>query len=276
MAKELSKTGISTSSTIQAGHVSQSIDALTGTEAYDITISGSLTATGSVQIKGSITLQEQVALTGVGSDSISSTGTNVLTIDASGNIYKTGSYDSGGGGVGGVGTLQDVTTNGASTSASVFLNNGVDFNEGEAGIAWSSGENALMLNYNGDDIDTIISHTGRDTVTTFGESGVEITGISSVITAKTGSFSYLTGSSPIVIDADNIKVSSTGVVSGISSIDATSLNFDSLPTEDPEVSGRLYRSGKLMQISTGSGTPAELELGEEGGDDAEGGEDEAG
>jgi hypothetical protein len=235
MAKELSKTGISTSSTIQAGHVSQSIDALTGTEAYDITISGSLTATGSVQIKGSVTLQEQVALTGVGSDSISSTGTNVLTIDASGNIYKTGSYDGGSGGttvvanpgssgdgpletitigsqnfsvggVGSVGTLQDVTTNGASTSASVSLNNGVNFNDGEAAIAWSSGESALMLNYHNDEVNTVINHHSGDSVTTFGESGIEITGMSSVITAKTGSFSYLTGSSPIVIDADNILV----------------------------------------------------------------------
>ena len=75
------------------------------------------------------------------------------------------------------------------------------------------------------------------------------------IHALTGSFSYLTGSSPIVIDADNIKVSSAGVVSGISSIDAATLNFNSLPTVDPEISGRLYRSGKSMQISTGSGVP---------------------
>jgi hypothetical protein len=36
--------------TIQSWHVSQSVDALTGTEAYDITISGSLVVTGSVAI----------------------------------------------------------------------------------------------------------------------------------------------------------------------------------------------------------------------------------
>ena len=92
MAKTLSKTGISTGQDILAGHVTQSVDALTGTEAYDITISGSLVTTGSVQIKGSTILEEQVAFTGVGSDSISSTGTNVLTIDGTGTIYKTGSY----------------------------------------------------------------------------------------------------------------------------------------------------------------------------------------
>ena len=47
MANTLSKTGISTDGTITAAHISQSIDALTGTQAYDITISGSLIITGS-------------------------------------------------------------------------------------------------------------------------------------------------------------------------------------------------------------------------------------
>ena len=37
---------IATGLTIEAGHVTQSADAFTGTEAYDITISGSLTTTG--------------------------------------------------------------------------------------------------------------------------------------------------------------------------------------------------------------------------------------
>jgi hypothetical protein len=48
MAKILSKTGISSGSIVQPGHVTQSIDAFTGVEAYDITLSGSLTITGSV------------------------------------------------------------------------------------------------------------------------------------------------------------------------------------------------------------------------------------
>ena len=47
MAQTLSKTGITNNSTIQAWQVSQSIDALTGQVAYDITISGSLNLTGS-------------------------------------------------------------------------------------------------------------------------------------------------------------------------------------------------------------------------------------
>ena len=48
MALTLSKTGISNGGTIQASHVTQSVDALTGTIAYDIKISGSLALTGSV------------------------------------------------------------------------------------------------------------------------------------------------------------------------------------------------------------------------------------
>jgi len=55
MAQTLSKTGITTNSTIQAWHVTQSVDALTGVVAYDITISGSLTLTGSVKSKDGFT-----------------------------------------------------------------------------------------------------------------------------------------------------------------------------------------------------------------------------
>ena len=55
MAKKLSKTGISTSSTIQAWHVSQSVDALASpnADAYDISMSGSLSVTGSISGDGS-------------------------------------------------------------------------------------------------------------------------------------------------------------------------------------------------------------------------------
>jgi hypothetical protein len=54
MAKILTKTGISSGSIVQPGHVTQSIDAFTGIEAYDITLSGSLTITGSVSLNTNI------------------------------------------------------------------------------------------------------------------------------------------------------------------------------------------------------------------------------
>jgi hypothetical protein len=52
MAKTLSKTGIGNGNPVEAGHISQSIDALTGIEAYDITISGSLTLLGETIMAG--------------------------------------------------------------------------------------------------------------------------------------------------------------------------------------------------------------------------------
>ena len=48
MAQQLSKDGIAQNEIIRPWHVTQSIDALTGTAAYDITLSGSLTTTGSI------------------------------------------------------------------------------------------------------------------------------------------------------------------------------------------------------------------------------------
>jgi len=97
MANILNKTGITTGNTVQAYHVTQSIDALTGTEAYDITISGSLTTTGSVNVKGNIESDQFVtgeklkANTAVITDLITenTTGSGVkfnVNITASGNI----------------------------------------------------------------------------------------------------------------------------------------------------------------------------------------------
>ena len=54
MALTLSKTLIATGQTVQASQITQSIDALTGTVAYDITISGSLTVTGSLNMNGAL------------------------------------------------------------------------------------------------------------------------------------------------------------------------------------------------------------------------------
>ena len=52
MANILNKTGITSGNTVEAYHVTQSIDALTGTVAYDISLSGSLGVTGPLTIIG--------------------------------------------------------------------------------------------------------------------------------------------------------------------------------------------------------------------------------
>ena len=52
MALSLSKTGITTGHSVDAWHITQSIDAFTGDVDYDITVSGSFTLTGSLNIDG--------------------------------------------------------------------------------------------------------------------------------------------------------------------------------------------------------------------------------
>ena len=77
MANKLSKTGITTSATAEAWHVTQSIDALTGVEAYNITISGSLNLTGSA-VTGSFS-GDGSQLTGIDSSSYASTASYAVT-----------------------------------------------------------------------------------------------------------------------------------------------------------------------------------------------------
>ena len=56
MAKKFTINGIATGQTIEASQVSQSVQALTSAEAYDIQVSGSLILTGSfIQQTGSAT-----------------------------------------------------------------------------------------------------------------------------------------------------------------------------------------------------------------------------
>jgi hypothetical protein len=50
MASILSKTGIQDNNTIRVWHITQSVDAFTGTKAYDITLSGSLTVVGDLNL----------------------------------------------------------------------------------------------------------------------------------------------------------------------------------------------------------------------------------
>lgn len=83
MAKILSKSGISSLQIVRPWHVTQSIDAFTGTEAYDISLSGSFTTTGSITSTGNI----------------SSSGTvSMLTASIGGGIFTSASLAAGGGG----------------------------------------------------------------------------------------------------------------------------------------------------------------------------------
>jgi len=76
MANKLSKTGITTSATAEAWHVTQSIDALTGV-AYDLTLAGTLNLTGSA-VTGSFS-GDGSQLTGIDSSSYASTASYAVT-----------------------------------------------------------------------------------------------------------------------------------------------------------------------------------------------------
>lgn len=80
------KTGITTGQAITAAQILNIIEALDGTDATDIVLDGIVTLNGVTQ---------------------ASTGTNVLTIDGSGRVYKTGSYSTGGGSGGSVSITAD-------------------------------------------------------------------------------------------------------------------------------------------------------------------------
>ena len=63
MAKTLLKTGITTGNTVEAWHVTQSIDAFSSLEEYNIYLSGSLNITGSLTIDGLETTPQDDLLT---------------------------------------------------------------------------------------------------------------------------------------------------------------------------------------------------------------------
>jgi hypothetical protein len=107
MAKQLSKQDIVTRKVVKPGHVSQSVDAFTGIEAYDITISGSLTVTGSVAINGLTDTAQTELLTintttgqlyytassAIGGGSISPAGNNFeIQYNNNGNLGATSSF----------------------------------------------------------------------------------------------------------------------------------------------------------------------------------------
>lgn len=105
----IDKTGIQTNQTITAAQILGIIEALDGTDTTDIILDGDTT------LNGTTTFTNQVNI----APSQASTGTNVLTVDGSGRIFKTGSY--GTGGSVNVPTLQEVTDQGSSTDNSLTI-----------------------------------------------------------------------------------------------------------------------------------------------------------
>jgi len=94
MANQLSKTGIQDNNTIFAYQITQSIDALTGVAAYDLTIAGTLNLTGSL-VTGSLT----GSLLGTASYAVTAAyALNAGGATASVALNISASYDANGGG----------------------------------------------------------------------------------------------------------------------------------------------------------------------------------
>ena len=94
MAKILSNSGIIDGSPVLAGHVTQSINALTGAEAYEITISGSLEVTGSSNLLGDKTINGDLTVTDQANiqTGLTASGLKYPTIDGiSGSVLSTDS-----------------------------------------------------------------------------------------------------------------------------------------------------------------------------------------
>jgi len=91
MAKKLTKTGITTGNTVKAFHVTQSVDAFTGTDAYDISLSGSLHITGSVFVDSGAIPTTISASSRIYASSFIGTNVSTTTLEnQSGNVITIG------------------------------------------------------------------------------------------------------------------------------------------------------------------------------------------
>lgn len=157
MAKTLSKTGITTGNTVEPGHVTQSIDAFAGTEAYNISLSGSFNMTGSINGEPGVTNQ----LTA----SYSVTASNALGGNGSFSGSFSGSFEGNGSGLTGLpsatnfantdltftgGRLHDLNGNylqigDAVTSSFFYIDNNIGVDIVQFGVV---GSNSLTLDSN--------------------------------------------------------------------------------------------------------------------------------
>tara|TARA_B110000285_G_scaffold231141_1_gene299129 strand:+ start:507 stop:1280 length:774 start_codon:yes stop_codon:yes gene_type:complete len=101
MANTLSKTGITTGDTVKTWHVTQSVDAFTGIEAYDITISGSLTLGSGTSMAGTASYAVTSLSSSHASFANTSTSASFANTSTSASYAISASYALNGGGGGG-------------------------------------------------------------------------------------------------------------------------------------------------------------------------------
>ena len=202
MAKRLDKSDIVSLNTIRPYHVSQSVDAFTGIEAYDINISGSFQVTGSTILSGSVTMQTLTT----------TAQTDVLTYNSStGRVYYTASNA--------FGAPLD--------TGSFYKQNGNSF--GATAVLGTNDNNALRFETNS----TTSMHIGTDgnvgvnTTTPYGKFTVSGSGgyLSYNDTDDAGNLLVLSGSSDELVRNDVSALSgsfSTILSYGVRGVDETS------------------------------------------------------
>ena len=198
MAKTLSKSGIELDGTIEAWHISQSIDALKGTDAYDITISGSLTVTGSIAGAAGVinTLTSSYAITA--SHALNAADSAFTAAGISGSWQ----------GQNFISSSQSIT--GTAATASYVISSSVDGITNYVRNSQTSSMTVLSSSYA-----ITASHAlnagggggtpgGSNTQVQFndggafgGDAGLVYNKTTDTLTGATGSFTYLQGNSPI-------------------------------------------------------------------------------
>jgi len=139
MAKKFTINGIATGQTIEASQVSQSVQALTSAEAYDIQVSGSLILTGSfIQQSGSAGNVSNIQLKQVAMNTGSALpgSYGFVAIDSSGLLYSASASTGAQGATGTQGTNGSTGTQGA---GGVQGNTGPAGPQGVAGLNGSAG-----------------------------------------------------------------------------------------------------------------------------------------
>jgi len=130
------------------------------------------------------------------------------------------------------GTINDIEIGASGTPVDLtFLGGG----------AIKSNGNTLTIGSSGDTIDLSNATIGTITGSIF--KGGSFTGDGSGLTNIPSAFASITASG-------NISGSGTGSLGSLQ-VDGASIDFTNLPTSDPGVSGRLFRDGNDLRISTG-------------------------
>jgi hypothetical protein len=174
--------------TINAWHVSQSVNAFTGTGSYDIDIDGSLTVTGSIYHESA-------------QDAAGVLSNVVVRNNATGEYFITGSYGGGGGGSGTSGSSGSSGTSGSSGSSGTSGSSGNAGTSGSSGSSGTSGSSGIA-----GDAGTSGSSGSSGTSGSSGSSGAAGTSGSSGSSGTSGS----SGIGGVTTAGSNVTVTGTG------------------------------------------------------------------